>query len=158
MSVRAIHRSPSHWVDPDTFNPDRFLPEVFKFDQFYFRVTHSDEKESKGRHPFAFIPFSAGPRNCIGQNFAMNEEITILSMIYKQFYFRLDKTHKGLAYYSYKYTIKITQFETIKKFTILTHLFSCTRTVDRFTIQNRYQSHSTPKRVIIIGTYHNYLN
>ena len=43
-----VHRSKKHWVDPEEFRPERFSP--------YFT-----------RHPFAFIPFSAGPRNCIGK-------------------------------------------------------------------------------------------
>lgn len=43
------HRDPHFWTDPDKFDPDRFLPE-----------------QSLNRHPYAYVPFSAGSRNCIG--------------------------------------------------------------------------------------------
>ena len=63
-----IQMDPAHFHDPKTFNPDRFL---------------QDNK----RHPFSFIPFSAGARNCIGQKFAMTELKVVLSMLLRTFSF-----------------------------------------------------------------------
>ncbi|EDW01979.1 GH21738 [Drosophila grimshawi] len=68
VHIFDIHRNPLYFEEPNEFIPERFLPE-----------------NSTQRHPFAFIPFSAGRRNCIGQKFAMLEVKTLLVYILSHF-------------------------------------------------------------------------
>jgi cytochrome P450 len=66
FSVYEIHRHPDFWKDPEAFIPERFLDENTKFSKNYF-------------------PFGAGPRMCIGNNFAMYEMILAIIALVEQF-------------------------------------------------------------------------
>ena len=75
LNIFNMHHNATVWPDPMTYDPDRFLHEnISKMDSY------------------AFVPFSAGPRNCIGQTFAMNEMKTVVAGVLRRFQFELDPT------------------------------------------------------------------
>ena len=65
LSPWLLHRHPQVWSDPEIFDPDRFL----------------DGRADRT----AFIPFGAGPRQCIGRDFAYVESVLLLSMVAGRF-------------------------------------------------------------------------
>lgn len=71
LHIYDVHRDPKYYPDPERFDPDRFLPE-----------------NVAARNPYAYIPFSAGPRNCIGQKFAVLEMKTIIQYLLINFQLR----------------------------------------------------------------------
>ncbi|MEM1120713.1 MAG: cytochrome P450 [Bacteroidota bacterium] len=72
LSIYALHRAPNYYPEPEKFDPDRFAPE-----------------QVKARPKLAYMPFSAGPRMCIGNHFAMMEMQLVLAMFVQRFDFEL---------------------------------------------------------------------
>ncbi len=68
INTYTLHRHPDFWENPEGFDPTRFLPE-----------------QSKDRNRFAYIPFSSGPRFCIGESFAKMEAVFVLAMVAQRF-------------------------------------------------------------------------
>jgi cytochrome P450 len=77
ISPYTIHRHLGFWDDPERFDPQRFTPE-----------------RSARRQRFAYIPFGGGPRQCIGNNFAMIEAQLIIAMVVPRFDLSLVQDHE----------------------------------------------------------------
>lgn len=68
LSPYLLHRHPRYWKDPDAFLPERFAPE------------HEAE-----RPRFAYMPFAAGPRHCIGETLALYEMLMHLYKVARRY-------------------------------------------------------------------------
>jgi cytochrome P450 len=76
LSVFELHRNPRLWDNPTVFNPENF-----------------NADQVKNRPKFNYLPFGAGPRICIGQQFAMMEMQLLLASLVKRFSFENDPSH-----------------------------------------------------------------
>ncbi|KAH9405750.1 Cytochrome P450 3A4, partial [Tyrophagus putrescentiae] len=82
MSSYAIHRNPENYTDPDAFNPKRFLPE-----------------NAHLLKPYTYLPFGAGPKNCLGMRFAYQEiKLCLVKLICRYRFSNTSKTPEELTF------------------------------------------------------------
>jgi cytochrome P450 len=70
VNIQAVHHNPELWPQPLRFNPYRFL-------------------QANPIEPYTFIPFIAGPRNCLGQYLALLESKMVISLLVQRYRFSL---------------------------------------------------------------------
>jgi cytochrome P450 len=72
------HLDPKHWDKPHEFIPERW----------------DTQNENPDRHHFAFLPFSAGERGCIGQKFGLQEAAVVICIVIQQYKFAIQEKPK----------------------------------------------------------------
>jgi cytochrome P450 len=77
VSPYTMHRHKDFWDDPEVYKPERFRPEA-----------------CAARPPFAYLPFSGGPRQCVGRAFATVETQLVLATIMQRYELRLVDGHR----------------------------------------------------------------
>jgi cytochrome P450 len=68
LSPYILHRHPRYWHEPEAFRPERF-----------------DAAHESERPRFAYMPFAAGPRHCIGETFAIYEMLMHLYRVGRRY-------------------------------------------------------------------------
>jgi cytochrome P450 len=79
VSPYVLHRNPDVWFEPERFDPERFSPAAVA-----------------ERHPYAYLPFSGGPRQCIGVHFALMEAQLLLATIIGATRLRCTPGHRAV--------------------------------------------------------------
>jgi len=100
LNTLGVHRDERHWKEPLVFRPERFARRTITSPKS--KPTKSpkstptptpDSPKSPRRVKHTWMPFSTGPRHCIGQEFAMLEVKSLLSQILSRYRFTLEPGH-----------------------------------------------------------------
>jgi cytochrome P450 family 6 len=70
LGIHAVHHDPDYWHEPEKFNPERFMP-----------------GQREKIVPGSYMPFSMGPRHCIGMRFSLTETKLGLAKVLMNFKF-----------------------------------------------------------------------
>ena len=76
IPIHAIHHSPVYWERPEDFEPERFAPE-----------------RTERQERFSYLPFGGGPRQCIGNMFALTEATLILAAVIQRYQLHVVSGH-----------------------------------------------------------------
>jgi cytochrome P450 len=78
VAIEAVHHDERLWPDPTSFRPENFLSPL--------------------PHPYAFLSFLAGPRNCIGEHFSIIEAKIVLARLVQRFRFLVASKDVGIRH------------------------------------------------------------
>ncbi|CAL1678403.1 unnamed protein product [Lasius platythorax] len=95
VALGKVLRNKKYWPNPLEFDPDRFLPERLGNSYSYY------------------MPFSNGPRNCIGMKYAMISMKVILATLIRTFVFKVDKSI-GINKIKLKFEVLLSPIEPLK--------------------------------------------
>lgn len=94
LSIYLLHRNPDVWGS----RAEEFIPERWMSDPAVRAAVPGGGVSAAPDDPFAFVPFSAGGRQCIGKGFAMLEAKVILATIVRRFWFKLAEELRGKTF------------------------------------------------------------
>jgi cytochrome P450 len=91
IPIHLLHRHPKYWKDPNEFQPERWLVHKDK-------GGNNEGADASAQVRSAFLPFSAGSRNCIGHRFASIEAKLIMAPLIRSFMFQVAPSRKDTEF------------------------------------------------------------
>ena len=79
IDIQSVHHNPEYYPNPEKWDPERFTPE------------NRDKLV-----PYTYMPFSLGPRNCVGMRFALTEAKTAIAYLINRYEFTSTANTKPL--------------------------------------------------------------
>jgi cytochrome P450 family 97 subfamily B polypeptide 3 len=103
LAIYNIHRSAEFWENPDTFDPERFLRPFnnpMRADWAGFNPVLTSLYPNEVHSDYAYLPFGAGSRKCVGDQFALMEAVITLTMVLRRFNFKLAIKPEDVGIYT----------------------------------------------------------